>query len=285
MIESKPPVRQIPLWLTIPLILVCLGAGGWFLHWYWKTQVNGTASASSVYIDNPEPDTQAGTRANLRGPRGGGGGPPMADGIYDRGNRTIIRAGEYLLIAQPSVDGKTTTMSLRHNGPAPAKNNDLIVAQRLASDPATARTIGVSPAQLKQLRPLIHTPAIAASLRGGGELAMEPADLQRLQALCKAYTAAGAGAAKTAAQEQVLKAVAETGGKSMNAQNDAVAKAVAEVHKIITNDQFRAFAEFQATGTAPKLAAPPKPAAKPATRPAVTAASAAKPATRPTTQP
>jgi hypothetical protein len=223
-IEGSPPgvgwsLGRIPIWVNILVLVLVLGTGGWFL---WDQWLGGTPAA-----DKPVDIGAINYGRPMRR-------PPMAqpdfsrEGIFAVGpNMYRIHGGDYFMTLMPT---ETALAPLRlyydKQGLVPSDVYGVLMqARQVTQNPMLAKSKNLSADQVKQLSQVMQ-------LAGTG-LILSDADKGTLSADWKAWNDAQDAAGKSAAQDKLLAAVKDVGGRSLQPTRDAWTAKGAEVKKIL----------------------------------------------------
>jgi len=261
MIESKESkTRDIPIWLTGMVLLLCIGGGGWLILWYLRDNPNRV-------VDIPQ------EKAASYATGGGGGGKafrtggagqtgprlprinPNADGIQ-ASSATSYRAkvGNTLILIN-SNGGNRTDFVPQYLNARTAEEADLsMMRMMLLSDSNWREHLNLTEEQLTQLRKKVPPTQV---------MKLDPQDSLRLAGLWKTYQTA-ASAAKVAAEKAFLAAVDEIGKKNIPAYKEYEAKRAEAIKSALTPEQiklYRSAGGSKAPPANPKAAAPAAPAA------------------------
>jgi hypothetical protein len=255
MIENtETKTRDIPVWLTGLILILCVG-GGSYLVW------QSLRDQPPQVVEIP-PDKLAAANLGGRSLRGGdgalaGGGPrnlaPVvnrdADGVHQlRGNSYRAKIGNTVMTVNASSAGRFDMNPGYATPVRSAEEAELgVLRMSVIQDANWQQTLNVTPQQVAALRKV--PPQL--------NMRIEPADRTRLTDLWKAYRDAGASE-KPAAEKAVLAALDEIGKKNLQATKDYEAARAKAIRDVFTPEQIKAYRE----GTNSKPAAP---AATPAT--------------------
>src|SRR3954469_10672040 len=78
MIEVQSKQRDIPIWLTGIVLILCIVGGGWLVRWYSR---DAGAQAVEVPLENPA-TVAANAKFRAALPAAGGGGRAQRDGLF-----------------------------------------------------------------------------------------------------------------------------------------------------------------------------------------------------------
>lgn len=275
MSESTPHTpTQLPIWLSLLIILLCLGGGGWFL---WNTFMASDVRVSRVDVDPNAPPNSESPRAG-DGARGGGGPPPgmRRDGgprpYRGQGSEAIallrdrawsVRAGSvYLRLNRDRGGTWYPSISFADYRFLPEGQRDLLAIRRYVIEyNHIQQRLGTTPEQVDALK----------AMGDGGRLALLPDEQALLLSRWNAVVAASEAGHEAAAQA-MLDELRRVGGEAIQRiQPEAVAR-VTEIARILSAEQITAYREMQREGfrrpstTGPATAPVPAPATAPATR-------------------
>jgi hypothetical protein len=276
MIEVQPKTRDIPVWLTGLVLILCVIGGGWLVRWYTR---DGGAQTVDVPLESP---AAAAAAAKFRGPLAGyapnGGRPQRAgqpgggtgDGVRSagRGNDAwSVRAGEATMYVALNRRGQLDlSPSYVRQALTPEQAQVLLMRRRLLMDPSAREQVKLTESQLEALKKV-------DDFRG---MVMDAADRAKLGQLFEAWRTAPGD--KTAAERALVAGLAETAKRCAAPTKAFDAGRVEQVKKILTPEQVKRFNE----GLVPAVpgAAPPQPQpAPPAPKPVAGKAVNAPPAT------
>jgi hypothetical protein len=247
MIEHKESkTRDIPLWLTAVVILLCIGGGVWLVKWYMQT-------TPRQVVEIPEDKNPVANQRSWRGfGQNNNGGSGSNNGRGNRGNRDInsngvqswsnnsyrIKTGDTIITVNYS--GNKFDLSPRYLNVQKVEGAELVMMRLgILTDPGWREYLNVTDAQLDKLRavPLPRSETL------------DPADKKHLSELWKAYHGAS-GDAKTAAEKKLLAAVEEVGKKNRAATVAFEVSRAEQVRAALTPEQIK---KYKATGgTLPK---------------------------------
>lgn len=170
MIEMQQPVRQIPAWVTLSVVLACMAGGGWLGY---RLLWAGPADRIVVLDHNPDDGVRQG----------------QGD------NRWYVQAGNARLWVSAAKDGKTDmAFSFARMDLTREQNQAFNKCWRLIQDKAMAHAIGVTPLQSTRLEELRKAPKAEPTVD----------EMNRLRALWSAYQKASEGAAKNDAENKLV---------------------------------------------------------------------------------
>jgi hypothetical protein len=217
--------RQLPAWLNILIIIVCIGAGGAFVWWYIRTPVPrgtvvlGDAPARQAAIARP----QSGITQIVN--------TPEVSAWRARGGNVVME------IRQPKTGDATYEFRyMRASFLTPEQLDLRTIFLRVVSDPSVAKYIEATPEQMAKLEPLPRMVLVQ----------MDDADRNRLLELWKSYNTT---TDKSAAEKPLTSALEEIGNKSLDASKQAAAQQCDLVKQTLTADQIKKFHDMGKPGT------------------------------------
>jgi hypothetical protein len=247
MIETKESkTRDIPLWLTALVILLCIGGGAWLVKWY--VQATPRQVVAIPEDKNPVPVRGTGFRGNPQNgftgnnnPRNNRGGnftgtnrDINANGVQSWSNTSYrIKSGDTIM--NVNYVGDKFDFSPRYLNVQTVEVAEMIMMRLgIMSNAGWRDYLGVTDEQLAALRavPLPRSETL------------EPADKARLSELWTAYHS-GSADTKAVAEKKLLAAVEEVGKKSRLAAVAFDASRADMVKAALTPEQI---AKYKATG-------------------------------------
>jgi len=213
-------------WLVAGLILASVVA---IIGWVVFSYVSGPKQSELVEV---QPDFRQrmapGGPGVMRQPR-----PPVnRDGVRPRGANSFgATAGEVLLSASKAPADKDWTLVLNYSRPdvpTPEQTPILTARFRLTSDANYAKALKVTDDQLKKLREI--GPAT--------NMALGSAEMARIKSAWDAYSSA---TDKAGPEQELLKAMREVGGASLEATKKQIVDRCKQVQDILTPEQLAAF--------------------------------------------
>jgi hypothetical protein len=270
MIEVQPKTRDIPIWLTGVVLILCVVGGGWLVRWYTR---DPGAQAIEVPLEDP---ATAAAAAKFRGPLAGyapgGSARPQRDGSFvgnvvgvrafgNSGNAWIVRSGEATMHVSVGRKGEVDlNPSYVQQKLTPEQAQVLLMRRRLMTDATMREQIQLSAQQLDALGKV-------AEFRG---MVIEPADRAKLTTLFQAWRAKPGDAT----EKPLVAALVDVAKRAAEPTKAFDSSRVEQVRKILTPEQVKRFNE----GPTPQNAAPATPPAAPAAKPVVgTPAAAGRP--------
>jgi hypothetical protein len=239
MIETQEAkTRDIPIWLTALVMLLCIGGGAWLIRWYMKDH-------GSQVVDVPLDHAQAAAARNYKGPlagfRAGGAGRALddmmsgpVDGVRasgNRGNAWIVRSGKATMYVSLDRKGELdVNPSYVKQELTDEQQQMLLLRRRLLTDTALRGQLQVSDEQVAKLKKV-------ADFRG---MVIDAAERARLSQLFDAWRKAAA-ANRAQAEKALVAGLAEVATKAAEPTKAFDAKRVAEVKAVLTPDQLKAF--------------------------------------------
>jgi len=247
MIEHKESrTRDIPLWLTALVVLLCIGGGAWLVKWY----MQATPRQVVVIPEDKNPAPIRGTNFrgspqngnngnNVRGNRGGGGvftgnKDINVNGVQSWSNTSYrIKSGDTIM--NVNYVGDKFDFSPRYLNVQTVDVAEMIMMRLgIMSNAGWRDYLNVTDEQLAKLRavPLPRSETL------------DPADKAQLSELWTAYHGASADT-KAVAEKKLLAAVEEVGKKSRLAAVAFDASRADLVKAALTPEQI---AKYKATG-------------------------------------
>lgn len=243
--ESK--TRDIPIWLTGLVLILCIGGGSYMVWWFLRDQPKQVATIPQDQLANI-----SGVRGNtFKGSMGNGNGNPRVvrdqrdlnvDGIQQWGRNSYrAKVGNVAMTVSYTSNNRVDAISPMYlTGVRTAEEAELgVLRMSLIQDPTWRQTLGVTDQQIEKLRKV--PPQLSMKL--------EPTDRTRLTELWKAYKD-GAGD-KTAAEKAVLTALEEIGKKNLQATKDYEADRARRIREALTPEQIQ---QYRAGGGKPGAA-------------------------------
>ncbi len=263
--NDASPSRPPPLWVSIPIILLCLVGGGWVVHLYVKTSplvhdrsVLGdpptVASTVRQAIANGARNfTGGGNRPGNRGGGGGGGAgnppPQLTNGnVYDLRTAKVHvrfwngRNGQPLSFQQAFYTGNDVI-------PRDVSNTDYLLGELSGNNADRDKLIaamGLTPAQINRLRgvPRAATMVVADADRNqltADYVAWRDATARERSATTDKATFA---TATTAALKKLDETADGVGDRSIEPTTKAYAAQAAAINAIVTPDQWDKYKAF-----------------------------------------
>lgn len=230
------PSRSLPVWLSVLVILMCLGAGAWFVIWYFQApppirQVVGEVPDGGAARTGPREDARVRRRGQAPANQ------PVGDvrQLPARGGkeRWLVRSGWAHLRVEQEKDGKPSFyfMYVAPTVMAEQSQRDLwLMFYRVRADQRTADHLKMTEEQKKQLR------EISTTL----DMAVSPEDRQRIvEAWTKRQGASGESQAQADAVLTTL--LRDVSQNSLEATRRELAQRLQKVRSIFTDEQIKAF--------------------------------------------
>ena len=225
--QSQTQPKPLSPWIAIPLILLCLGGGGWMAHWYISTDqlthestVLGPASNTpTLRFNRPAPADAA---------------PPIQR-QDPNGNVWWVHSRDAAAMIESAGKGQPITVrAVNYNSyqfVPQEQRNMIFAARRIGRDQTVAKNLNLTNDQLRQLR----------SLTGTIGMTTQQPDIDLLTSLWAQYQAADQPADKLAAQSKLVDALTEIARKSVDPTKAAVADRAAKIKAVLTDDQWKQF--------------------------------------------
>ncbi|MDB5320731.1 MAG: hypothetical protein JWN40_2362 [Phycisphaerales bacterium] len=273
MIEStESKTRDIPIWLTGLVLLLCIGGGGWLIMWYMRDNPNRVVEIPEDKNTVNFAGAGRGAWKNQAAGVGLAGGPRAArinldaDGIQPSGRSSFrVKVGNTVMLVNSSGSNRYDFIPQYLNARTPEEAELTVMRMSLLGDPNWREHLKVTEEQLAQLRNKVPAPQT---------MKLELDDRNRLATLWKTYQD-GSAAVKVEAEKKFLAAVDEIGKKNTPAFKQYEAARAAAIKAALTPEQIKM---YRSVGGGKAPAANPKPAAVPADAPVVAPAAPAVPA-------
>src|SRR5688572_1537804 len=239
---DQPPVRDIPVWLTLVILLLCIGGGGWLVWKYTNTNAPGPivitpSNPRAALVKNWKPeDANAANTAALRTPRR----TPQqqqdddSDGIKPlTPNRSWrVRAGNAYMSVSVGRKGDLELSTNYRSFYTPEQNTLVIMRQRLLQDQAMRDMIKLTDEQLDKLKKVPPPEGMK----------MSDDEKKKLIDLFNAYRAAANNPkAMEAAEKAVVAALDEIGKKRFEETKTYMVNRVQAIQTAMTPDQIKQF--------------------------------------------
>lgn len=221
--ESTP----LPVWMSIPIILLCLAGGGWILHWY---VMSDPLSHEVKLLGDPPAARQWG------GPGGRNGGPNQPQqprrSIRDRGNNRWEVRSEQARMEVTVANGKSNVAVITYVGSysfVPEDTRTTIIAARaIIADADRVTALKLSADSVKKLKGLTSTITMATS----------EADKKELAGLVQAYVQSPE-AQRGAQETKIYQTLDEIAQRSQGATRQQATERAAQINTIISPDQWK----------------------------------------------
>jgi hypothetical protein len=222
--------RPIPVWASLLVILLCLGGGGWIMHWYVMTDALSHESKLLDPATAPPDATRVRPTAAARNAMAPA--QPVNQPAVRKQDENLfwVHAPEAAMLVdthtKPPVIKVINYTSYEF---VPQETRTLIIsARRIARDDAVAKNLGLNDEQVNKMR----------TLTGQIGMVTDPADMESLKTLWTTYDAAASKPAAEAAMVQGLTAIAR---KSVDPTKQAAADRGAKIKAVLTDDQWKKF--------------------------------------------
>ena len=216
-----PPTRMpLRAWLAMAVMLAIVAGAGYLMY----QRLFGGASDSPDLVDIMP---MRGIPANFGQP------PVQADGVRELGSNSYqIKAGDARVnVRRPKADEPWTFnfTYVRRDLITPDQDAALTARWRLPRDPAFAKSLNVTPEQVKQLD----------GLPGREGMIVADADRARVASLFEAYLQAAPP--RDAQTSALVDALREIGERSLQPTRDALGDRAAKIQAVLTPDQLAKF--------------------------------------------
>jgi hypothetical protein len=229
--QSEIESRPLPVWMSIPIILLCLAGGGWIIHWY---VMSDPLSHEVKLLGDPPPARQWG------GNGGGGrnGGPnfnqpqPQRRFIRDVGNNRWEVRTEQARMQVAVANGKSNVAVITYVGsyafvPEEIKTT-IIAARAIIADTDRVTALKLTPEAVKKLKGLTTTITMNAS----------DADKKELATLVQAYVQSPE-AQRTAQETKIYQTLDQIAQRSQGPTRQLASERAAEINTLISPDQWK----------------------------------------------
>jgi hypothetical protein len=216
--EADVPTRPVSPWLTVPVILLCLGGGGWMLHWY--VNAGDLSPESRLLQVTPTEATRS--------------AEPPAIQQQDANSWTVHGREAVAVFGRPGVGKPFVLRSFSYVNYqfVPQDQRDRIfAARRLSRDTAVARNLKLTDDQMHQL----------GRLTGAIGIVHSPGDAATLVNLWTQYQNADKPAAKQAAEAQLLVQMTQVATKHIDATRTAAAARAEKIKAVLSDAQWKQF--------------------------------------------
>ena len=240
---DQPPVRDIPVWLTLVILLLCIGGGGWLVWKYTNTNAPGPivitpSNPRAALVKNwkPEDASTANTAAMRTSRRPTQQQDDDSDGIKPLApNRSWrVRAGNaFMSVSVGRKNPNDLELSTNYRSfYTPEQNQIVIMRQRLIQDQAMRDMIKLTDEQLDKLKKVPPPEGMK----------MSDDEKKKLIDLFNAYRAAANNPnAMEAAEKAVVAALDEIGKKRFEETKSYMVKRVEAIQTAMTPDQVKQF--------------------------------------------
>jgi hypothetical protein len=238
---EQQPVRDIPVWLTAIILLLCIAAGGWLVRW--TLQQDKPGEFVTLADDKLPPAVVKAARPGGPLAPGGASRPPRnvvstADGIHEQKNGWRINAGNTVMQVNPGRRGGPNEVNVYY---APqlrtAEEAELaMIRMSILSDSNWRDALKITDAQMAKLKAV----PVATGMK------IDDPDKARLADLFKAWQTTKDTAAKDAAAKTLTTALADIGKKCEAPTKQHEAARARAVQDALTPQQL---AQYRGTGT------------------------------------
>jgi hypothetical protein len=150
--KTETARKEVPLFLSVLILLCCLGAGGWFVWWYFHSSGDKVVAV----LEAPPPGPRQGRAPRQGRPQQrGNNNRNFTEGIRRvTGQRWLARADNLLLCIDEPRRAEPRFGFYLVNPLPPPQQAAMRVRQAPLDDAPAGRALGLSPEQLKALRSL-----------------------------------------------------------------------------------------------------------------------------------
>jgi hypothetical protein len=216
----------IPIWASVLVILLCLGGGGWIMHWYVTT--DPLSHETKLLDPSVIPATPTRSQPSARMNAVAAAAAP-AIRKQDDTSWWVHAPEAAMLVDTKSKPPAIKVINYTNYEFVPQEDRSRIIsARRIARDDAVAKSLDLTPEQVTKMRGLTAQIGMVA----------DPADLENLKNLWTAYDAASNKAPAETALVQALTAVAR---KSVDKTKQAAAERSAKIKAVLTDEQWTKF--------------------------------------------
>jgi hypothetical protein len=228
----KPKTRDIPVWLTGIVLLLCIGGGGWLIKWYLQDK----GSVVEIPDDEVVPNNTSGGRGAWRGQLAGMNVPRPdtrnrnADGIHPSGRNSFrAKTGGTVMLINQGGSVRYDFIPQYQNPRTPEEAELTMLRMSVLADASWREHLKVTAEQLNDLRKKVPAPQSPR---------LDSADQARMTELWKAYQSAS-NADKPAAEKTLLAAVDEIGKKNITTFKQFEANRAQAIKSILTPEQIK----------------------------------------------
>jgi hypothetical protein len=255
--SEQRPVRDIPIWLTLLILLLCIGGGGWVVWKYTNTNppepiTIAPGSPRAALVKNWRPSEDGG--GVNRGPRRNQDDDTDGVKALTANKSWRVRAGNAYMFVNVGRKGDLEISPNYRSIYTPEQNQLVIMRQRLLQDDAMREFIKITPEQLAKLK---SVPPPEGMKMGADEK-------KKLEDAFQAYRSAKDSKAQEAAEKAVVAALDEIGKRRFEETKAYMVKRVEAIQSAVTPDQIKLFHEGSSRAAVPAAASPGKPTANPA---------------------
>ena len=237
--QPNSKTRDIPVWLTGIVLLLCIGGGGWLIKWYLQDKGSVVQIPDDQVVASTGNGGRGAWRGQLAGANGGGFRPADlrnrdADGIHPSGRNSFrAKTGGTVMLINQSGSGRYDFIPQYQNPRTPEEAELTMLRMSVLADATWREHLKVTDEQLKDLRKKVPAPQSPR---------LDGADLARMNDLWKAYQAAS-NADKPAAEKTLLAAVDEIGKKNLTTFRQFEASRAQAIKSILTPEQIKLYHE------------------------------------------
>ena len=214
--ESTP----MPIWLSVPIILLCLASGGWIIHWYVMTD---PVSRDTVLLGQPVSANQP--FMNRVRP------PSPQRSMLDKGNGSWALRTDQARADVSVATGKPQfriITYLNYNFVPDDAKNTIYAARSLVADSERTKALKLSTQQVNKLRQLSNTI----------NMIVAPSDRDSLGAAVLAYTNSKP-ADRPALEIKLLQELDDVAQKSMQPTRQQAVDRAKQINAMISPDQWK----------------------------------------------
>src|SRR5688572_17692106 len=232
----EQPVRDIPVWLTAVILVLCIGGGGWLV---WKYTTTNAPEPITIAAGNPRAalvknwkpgDDSAGVSRTPRKVQ-----DDDTDGVKAlTPNRSWrVRSGNAYMFVNVNRKNELEISPNYRSIYTPEQNQMVIMRQRLLQDDAMREHIKVTPDQMNKLRGVPPPEGMK----------MAPEEKKKLTDLFEAYRSAKDSTAQAEAEKAVVAALDDIGKKRFEETKTYMVQRVQAIQSALTPDQIKSFNE------------------------------------------
>ena len=218
-------VKQVPKWITGCVISMFVVGAGFLMYRAWYSE---PAAGDEIELkDGDIVPRSPGAMARRFAP------PPEGVRFNHNKDSATVRAGDVELrvnLPAPKHEPSDFNIYYARNYMTPEQSKLFAARARLIMDAVTAKYIGVSPEQRKELKG-IATPNMQAT----------DADRERMKQLWATYAAANNDLAKGNAEDAMVDALKQIGEANLDRTRAAVTERCDKISSILSSDQIEKF--------------------------------------------